>query len=322
MNAAAERLRVRVQRRWTEAEDICCLDLVAVAGELPPFSAGSHVDVHLPNGLVRQYSLCNAPHTQGPYQIGVLRDAEGRGGSRAVHELLVEGTALDISAPKNHFALAGDAPHHLLFGGGIGITPLMAMAEALHAQGASFTLHYCSRSPARTAFTSRLAIAPYAEVVHHHFDDGPAEQKLNIAGALGQAPAGTHLYVCGPQGFMDAVLGSARAAGWPEDRLHFEFFGAAPTQTANDGGFELEIASTGQVVKVAKDQSALAALLDAGIDIAMSCEQGVCGTCLTGVRAGVPEHRDHYLTPEEQAANNQFLPCCSRAKSARLVLEL
>ena len=130
------------------------------------------------------------------------------------------------------------------------------------------------------------------------------------------------LYVCGPTGFMDAVLAAGRAAGWSEERLHREYFAAAPVDHANDGSFELEIASSGRVIPVRADQSALAALLAAGLDIPMSCEQGVCGTCLTRVKAGTPDHRDQYLTPEEQAANDQFLPCCSRAKSPRLVLDL
>ena len=169
---------------------------------------------------------------------------------------------------------------------------------------------------------AQLAAAPFARQVHHHVDDGPAAQRLDIAATLRTAPAGSHLYVCGPTGFMEAVLAEGRALGWDESRLHREYFAAAPAGTAGDGGFELEIASTGRVIPVAADQTALAALLAAGLDIPMSCEQGVCGTCLTGVKSGVPDHRDQYLTPEERAANSQFLPCCSRASSARLVLDL
>jgi vanillate monooxygenase ferredoxin subunit len=147
-------------------------------------------------------------------------------------------------------------------------------------------------------------------------------QKLDLAATLRAAPAGSHLYVCGPTGFMEAVLAEGRAQGWNEARLHREYFAAVPTGNAGDGGFELEIASSGRVIPVAADQTALAALLAAGLDIPMSCEQGVCGTCLTGVKSGVPDHRDQYLTPEERAANNQFMPCCSRASSPRLVLDL
>ncbi|QBM30083.1 PDR/VanB family oxidoreductase [Hydrogenophaga pseudoflava] len=316
-------IRVRVAARQDEALDICSLDLVPVDGSaLPAFSAGAHIDVHLPGGLVRQYSLCNTPGETHRYRIAVLRDAGSRGGSATVHDQLQVGTVLDIGTPRNLFELAPSAPHHLLLAGGIGITPLLAMAEQLAAQGGGFTLHHATRSRERTPFVAQLASAPYADRVHHHFDDGPAMQKLDLAATLRSAPAGSHLYVCGPTGFMEAVLAEGRAQGWDEARLHREYFAAAPTGTAGDGGFELELASSGRVIPVAADQTALAALLAAGLDIPMSCEQGVCGTCLTGVKSGVPDHRDQYLTPEERAANNQFLPCCSRASSARLVLDL
>ena len=316
-------IRVRVAARQDEALDICSLDLVPVDGSaLPAFSAGAHIDVHLPGGLVRQYSLCNPPGETHRYRIAVLRDAASRGGSATVHDQLQVGTVLDIGTPRNLFELAPSAPHHLLLAGGIGITPLLAMAEQLGAQGGGFTLHHATRSRERTPFVAQLASAPYADRVHHHFDDGPAMQKLDLAATLRSAPAGSHLYVCGPTGFMEAVLAEGRAQGWDEARLHREYFAAAPTGTAGDGGFELELASSGRVIPVAADQTALAALLAAGLDIPMSCEQGVCGTCLTGVKSGVPDHRDQYLTPEERAANNQFLPCCSRASSARLVLDL
>ena len=316
-------IRVRVAARQDEALDICSLDLVPVDGSaLPAFSAGAHIDVHLPGGLVRQYSLCNPPGETHRYRIAVLRDAASRGGSATVHDQLQVGTVLDIGTPRNLFELAPSAPHHLLLAGGIGITPLLAMAEQLAAQGGGFTLHHATRSRERTPFVAQLASAPYADRVHHHFDDGPATQKLDLAATLRSAPAGSHLYVCGPTGFMEAVLAEGRAQGWDEARLHREYFAAAPTGTAGDGGFELELASSGRVIPVAADQTALAALLAAGLDIPMSCEQGVCGTCLTGVKSGVPDHRDQYLTPEERAANNQFLPCCSRASSARLVLDL
>lgn len=323
MSQPSPTLAVRVARKRTEAQDICSLQLVAANGTtLPAFTAGAHLDVHLPGGLVRQYSLCNPPSDAGHYEISVLRDAQSRGGSVAVHDAVTEGSVLHISPPKNHFPLATNAAHHLLLGGGIGITPLLAMAEHLASQGESFELHHCTRSRERTPFTERLAASPYARHVHHHVDDGQATQKLDIAATLKKAGTGTHLYVCGPQGFMDAVLCTARAQGWPEERLHHEYFSAAPADTTGDGSFEMEVASTGQVITVAPAQTALQALLAAGFDIPMSCEQGVCGTCLTGVKAGTPEHRDHYLTPEEQAGNDQFLPCCSRARGGRLVLDL
>ena len=323
MMAPATELMVRVVRKHAEALDICSLDLVATDGNaMPAFEAGAHVDVHLPNGLVRQYSLCNPPGETQRYQIAVLRDATSRGGSHAVHTVVTEGDTLRISLPKNHFPLAPIAPHHLLLAGGIGITPLLAMAEQLSEQGQPFTLHHGTRSRERTPFLARMTASPFADRVQYHFDDGEAVQKLDITAVLQAAPVGTHLYVCGPQGFIDAVLAAGRAAGWPEERLHREYFGQIPADHSSDESFELQLASSGRVIAVRADQSALAALLDAGLDIPMSCEQGVCGTCLTRLKAGIPQHRDQYLTPEEQAANDQFLPCCSRSKTPMLVLDL
>jgi len=319
----AATLRVRVARKSVEAEGICSFELVSADGApLPSFAAGSHVDVQVPGGPTRQYSLCNDPAETHRYLIAVLRDAASRGGSSAMHDRVNVGDLLTISAPKNHFALAHDAASHLLLAGGIGVTPLLCMAERLAIVGAPFEMHYCTRSPARTAFAARIGASGYAPQVHFHHDDGPAPQRLDIAALLAAPPAGRHLYVCGPQGFMDAVLASARAQGWPEDRIHYEFFGATPAPAGGDGAFEVMLASSGRVIPVAADRSIVQALADAGVTVATSCEQGVCGTCLTRVIDGLPEHRDLYLTPEEQAANDQMLPCCSRARSPRLVLDL
>ena len=316
-------LSVRVARKSIEAEDICSLELVSADGApLPAFAAGSHIDVQLPGGPTRQYSLCNDPAETHRYLNAVLRDARSRGGSAAVHERVKVGDTLVISAPKNHFALAHDASSHLLLAGGIGVTPLLCMAERLAHAGADFEMHYCTRSLARTAFRQRIAASAFAARVAFHFDDGEAAQKLDIAALLAAPRAGRHLYVCGPKGFMDAVLGSARAQGWPQAQIHYEFFGADAAPAAGDGGFEVMLASSGRVIKVAPDRSVVQALAEAGVSVATSCEQGVCGTCLTRVIEGEPDHRDLYLTPQEQAANDQFLPCCSRAKSARLVLDL
>ena len=314
---------VRVSRKQQEAVDIATFELVAEDGSpLPGFSAGSHVDVHLPGGLTRQYSLCNDAAESHRYLLGVLRDPASRGGSVVMHDQVHEGQLLQISAPANHFALAHQASRHLLLAGGIGVTPLLCMAERLAHTGADFEMHYCTRSPERTAFRQRIASAGFAPRVHFHFDDGAAEQKLDIAALLAAPAEGVHLYVCGPRGFMDAVLNSARAQGWPEDRLHYEFFAGAVTASSTDTSFEVQIASSGQVVVVPQDKTVVQALAEAGVDVQVSCEQGVCGTCLTRVIEGIPDHKDFYLTPEEQAANDQFTPCCSRSRSARLVLDL
>ena len=316
-------LQVRVVRKASEAVDISTFEFVNVDDRpLPAFSAGSHIDVHLPNGLTRQYSLCNDPSEGHRYLVGVLRDPASRGGSQAMHELVKEGDVLHISAPKNHFPLAHEATHSVLLAGGIGVTPILCMAERLAITGASFEMHYCTRSPDRTAFRERIAASAFAPKVEFHFDDGADSQKLQLDRLLAPVRPGTHLYVCGPKGFMDWVLASARKAGWPESQLHYEFFGAEIVKSEDDASFEVKLASSGKIVVVAKDQTVVQALAAAGVEVATSCEQGVCGTCLTRVLEGEPDHKDMYLTPEEQADNDQFLPCCSRSKSPRLVLDL
>ena len=316
-------IAVTVARKQREAEDICTFELLGQDGRpLPPFSAGSHVDVNLPGGITRQYSLCNDPAESHRYLIGVLKDPASRGGSEAMHALVKEGDTLTISAPKNHFPLAHDARRSLLLAGGIGVTPILCMAERLAVAGAEFEMHYCTRSPSRTAFGQRIQASSFAPHVRFHFDDGGAEQKLDLAALLGAPVEGTHLYVCGPKGFMDAVLSTARAKGWPEAQLHYEFFSAEVGPSEGDESFEVKLASSGRVVLVPKGKTVVQALAEVGVERPTSCEQGVCGTCITRVVEGVPDHKDMYFTPQEQAANDQFTPCCSRAKSAMLVLDL
>lgn len=321
--SSSSTLSVRVARKALEAADICTFELVAVnGGPLPAFSAGSHVDVQLPGGLTRQYSLCNDPQETHRYLIGVLRDPASRGGSQALHEQVSEGQVLQISAPKNHFGLAHDAKRSLLLAGGIGVTPILCMAERLANSGAAFEMHYCTRSAGRTAFCERIATSGFANKVQFHFDDGDAAQKLDLAALLAKPQSGVHLYVCGPKGFMDAVLNTARGQGWPESQLHYEFFGAELAKSGSDASFEIKLVSSGRIIRVPKDQTVTQALSAAGVEVQTACEQGVCGTCLTRVLEGVPDHKDMYLTPQEQAANDQFTPCCSRAKTTRLVLDL
>jgi vanillate O-demethylase ferredoxin subunit len=323
LSRPSELIEVRVARKATEAEGITSFELVrADGGDLPAFEPGAHLDIHIPSGVVRQYSLCNPSNETHRYQIAVLRDPASRGGSEAMHATVGEGDLLKISVPRNHFPLSSGNGHTLLMGGGIGITPVLCMAEQLSRSGASFELHYCTRSQGRTAFYDALRAGSFAADVHFHFDDGSAEQRLNIAQKLSSCTSQTHLYVCGPKGFMDAVLGKARELGWPESRIHYEYFGAEVVHKIDDGTFEVEIASTGKVISIAADKSITTALAEAGVEIPLSCEQGVCGTCLTRVVAGIPDHRDMYLTPAEQALNDQILPCCSRSKSTRLVLDL
>lgn len=316
-------LMVRVVRKSLEALDICTFELVGIDDlPLPAFSAGSHIDVHLPDGITRQYSLCNDPAESHRYLIAVLKDPATRGGSKAMHEQVREGDVLQISAPKNHFPLASMAQRSLLLAGGIGVTPILCMAERLALTGSDFAMHYCTRSKERTAFCKRISGASFADRVKFHFDDGAADQKLDMKAVLGTPQPGTHLYVCGPKGFMDAALDTAHRAGWPESHVHYEFFASAAVKSASDCSFEVKLASSGKIVVVPHDKTVVEALAAAGVEVQTSCGQGVCGTCLTRVLSGVPDHRDVYLMADEQARNDQFTPCCSRSKSPMLVLDL
>lgn len=317
------RLRVKVAARATAADEIATFELAALDdAPLPGFAAGAHIDVHVPGGLVRQYSLYDPPGTQNRYRIGVLRDPRSRGGSVALLDSVREGDVIEISAPRNHFTLDAQAGHSLLFAGGIGITPILCMAKELAIEGRSFELHYCGRSLSRMAFLDELRRSGFAGCVHVHVDDGDPGQLLDARRAIGAPVPERHLYVCGPTGFMDHVLATARGLGWPEERLHREYFAAAPIDHSADGPFEIGLKRSGRVIRVAAEQSAAQALLDAGVDVTLSCEQGVCGTCITKVVDGVPDHRDLYLTDAEHAKNDCFTPCCSRSRTPRLVLDL
>ena len=313
--------RVRVVARRAEAQDICGLDLTAAdGGALAPFSAGAHVEVHLPGGLLRQYSLCSDPEDRARYRLAVLQEPASRGGSRALWGLQV-GDVLTISEPRNHFPLAASAARSLLIAGGIGITPLYAMAHALQRADAPFELHYCARSRQRAAFVDELG-ARFGRAALLHFDDGPENQRFQAAQVIGTPRAGEHLYVCGPAGFIEHVLQTARQLGWPEAQLHSERFTAdAPQVQEGDQPFEVEVGSSGLVVPVAVGQSIAEALLERGVEVPTSCEGGVCGTCVVRVLRGTPDHRDTYLT-EAEHAKPLITTCCSRARSARLVLDL
>ena len=315
-------IAVKVQRKALEAQDIASFELVKPDGSaLPGFSAGSHIDVQMPGGLTRQYSLCNDAAEQHRYRIAVLKDPASRGGSVNMHDAVNEGDTLLISEPRNHFPLV-HAERTLLLAGGIGVTPLLCMAQRLAHAGSEFEMHYCTRSPSRTAFRDEIAKADWAERVQFHFDDGADAQKLQLEKLLARPDAGTHVYVCGPTVFIDWVVKTADRLGWPKDQVHLEYFGAAPQDTAGDRAFQVKIASSGATYDVPADKTVVHALQEHGIEILVSCEQGVCGTCITRVLQGECDHRDLYFTDEEKSKHDQFTPCCSRAKSSVLVLDL
>jgi vanillate O-demethylase ferredoxin subunit len=287
--------------------------------ELPPFTAGAHVDVVTPCGSTRQYSLCNDPADRSHYLIAVLQEPDSRGGSRSMHEDVQVGATLCVSRPRNHFELA-DADHSVLVAGGIGITPLLCMAEHLSSTRASFELHYCARSRESAAFLERLLRSRYRDRVRCYFDDDASTARFDTASFLGKRAPGTHLYVCGPKGFIDYVEAISRRAGWPEPSIHREHFGANAARSGSQ--FEVMVASTRRTYLVPEGLSVTQVLNREGLRIPVSCEQGVCGTCLTRVLDGVPDHRDLYLSGEERQRNDAFLPCCSRARSEVLVLDL
>lgn len=314
-------LKVIVRSRLPEAQGICSFELAHPDGlPLPAFTAGAHIDVHVTPEIVRQYSLCGQSANGETYRIAVLRETKSRGGSAGMHEHVKVGQLLTISVPRNHFELDETAQHSLLFAGGIGITPILAMAYALHAQGKSFELHYSGRAAERMAFLSEIAHSAFAEHAAVHIGDGA--QRFDAASILTKPNKGSHLYVCGPVGFMEHVLDAARTHGWPEAQLHREFFAGTAKALDTDGSFAVRLASSGATYQIPKEKSVIEVLTSAGVDIPYSCESGVCGTCLTRVMDGVPDHRDTFLTEGERAANDQFTPCCSRALTPLLVLDL
>lgn len=320
-------LTVRLARKWLEAEDIVNLELVHPdGGELHAFTAGAHIDLHLRPGLIRQYSLYNDPAERHHYLISVARDPNSRGGSVAIHDELQEGDLLEISAPRNLFPLVR-ARRSVLFGAGIGVTPLICMAQQLAAEYADFELHYASRSPERTALRELIRSSRFADRVHYHYSrvnlrPGEPSRHLDPYELLQDPDDSTHLYVCGPESFNESILAAAADCGWQSENLHCEHFAAAPHDTSGDTPFEVEIASSGEVINVPAGRSIAELLQQQGIEVQVSCQQGVCGSCATAVLEGEPEHRDRFLSAEARSRNDQLMVCCSRARSARLVLDL
>jgi len=315
-------IRARIARKTLEAEGVVVFDLVDPDGrDLPAFEAGAHIDVEAAPGLIRQYSLCNSPRERHRYQIGVLREHNSRGGSVAMHDRVQEGDVVSISAPRNLFQLVPGDHGSLLLAGGIGITPMLAMAQHLTETGAGFSLHYAVRSRPRMAFASRIAASSFAHRVTAYVDDEPATGSLSMQALLSSLDRRTHIYMCGPGGFIQHVEIMALQCDWPSAQLHKEYF-APVADTSAKQDFSIRIASSGATFVVPADRSVVDVLIENGFDIPISCEQGVCGTCVTGVVSGTPDHRDMFMTEAERARNDQFTPCCSRSLTPELVLDL
>ena len=330
MNAPTATLALRVAEARQLNPLVRLLRLCADdGGALPGFAAGAHirVQVSLPDGSTdwRHYSLIdfgtarNATNAPTDYVIAVRKEAEGRGGSRFMHEALAEGDTLTIEAPKNDFPLHTGPGGTVLVAGGIGVTPLATMAARRRAEAAPVQMHYAGRSRELMAFLPELE-ALLGPDLHVHAD-AEAGAPLDIDALLDNVPAGDRLYVCGPKVMLDAVLARTQARGWAHDRVHFELF-TEPVAEAGDQAFEVELAQSGQRFTVAPDQSILDCLIDNGCDPLFDCKRGECGVCAVPVLEGEIDHRDYVLTAREKAEGNVMQICISRAKGARLVLDL
>ena len=314
-----ERQTLVIRRVAAEALAVLSVDLADPAGRpLSPWSPGSHVDVLLPSGLVRSYSLCGDPDDRHAYRIAVLLAHEGRGGSAELHVLAEVGCEMPVSRPRNNFPLQRHA-HYLFLAGGIGVTPLLAMARHASRTGTPWTFVYGGRSRPSMAFLDELAVLPGGtlQIVaqdEHGLPDLPA--------ILAAAPPDTAVYTCGPSAMLDAVVAAGQAIR-PEMPVHLErFTGQGARHRDDDTDFEVTLARTGATVTVARGTTVLEAVRTVLPGVTSSCEEGVCSACETAVLSGIPDHRDAVLTPKEQAANDYMMICVSRCRGERLVLDL
>ncbi|MFE7839069.1 PDR/VanB family oxidoreductase [Streptomyces sp. NPDC057474] len=310
---------VTVQFRRTVADGVVALELApASSAPLPTWQPGAHIDVVLPTGVVRQYSLCGAARDPDRWRIAVLREPDGRGGSQWIHDHVQEGDDLRVRGPRNNFPLK-PATRYLFVAGGIGITPLLPMIAEAEAAGDDWSLLYGGRTSASLAFLPELD--GYGERVTVRPQDEYG--MLDLAGFLGEPDPSTLVYCCGPAGLIDAV--EAYCATWPAGSLNVERFAAAAGGETADGGdqpFEVELRSSGMTLTVPPGQSVLKILEEAGVPVLSSCEEGICGSCETAVLAGEIDHRDSLLTEDERAAADTMMICVSRARGGRLVLDL
>lgn len=285
--------------------------------DVPPFSAGAHVDVNLPNGTVRQYSIASSQADRARYLLGVKLDAQGRGGSRFLHEQVRAGHVLKIGLPRNNFPLNEEAPSSVLIAGGIGVTPMLCMVDRLKTLGRDFRLHYAVRVRAEAL----LAHVDEGDArVHLHVDAEQEGRLLDVAAIVAAAPADAELYCCGPAPMLAAF--EAACATRPPARVHLERLSAKDNSGAAGGAYTVELARSKRSITVQPGQTLLQALQAAGLKIKVSCEQGICGTCETRVLAGTPDHRDMILSDEEKASNETMMVCCSGSLGATLVLDL
>lgn len=318
MTAPAEQLaRVRVERKETAAAGVVSLVLREADGHpLPHWHPGAHVDLVIDGVPTRQYSLCGDPDDVATYRIGILREANGGGGSRYVHDTLAEGDVVAIQGPRNHFRFV-PAPRYIFIAGGIGITPILPMIAAAEAGGAEWRLVYGGRQRASMAYLDE--VERYGDRVSIRPQDETG--LLDLDAILGSPRDDTLVYACGPEPLLAAV--ETRLQAWPHGALHLERFAPKPvSEPERAESFEVVLARSGRTLVVPPGRSILSIVEEAGVGVMSSCAQGTCGTCETRVLEGIPDHRDSVLMPEEQAVNDCMMICISRAKSPRLVLNL
>ena len=312
-------LRVQVRRKWETAAGVAAFELAPIEGVLPTFQPGAHIDVHLPNGLVRQYSITNGPGETSYYRLGVKLEPDSTGGSVCLHETVREGDVLAISEPRNNFPLRRDSMRTILLAGGIGITPLLAMAQSLDRMSLAFELHCFAQSAEHTAFSDVLD--GLGESVVRHLGLPPDETVAEIRRLVATPDEFTHVYVCGPGPMLEAARREAAEAGWPDDHVHFEYF--KNTNEIDDSStFEVALARSALTVTVPSGSTILEVLRESGVPLPSSCEQGACGTCVATVLEGEPDHQDVYLNDSDHEAGDRIMTCVSRALSDRLVLDL
>jgi vanillate O-demethylase ferredoxin subunit len=311
--------KVLVKSIGCEAKDIKGYELVDAAGSaLPPFTAGAHIDVNLPGGLMRQYSLCNDPAETDRYVLAVLREADGRGGSIAFHDKVAVGDVLEISDPQNNFPLDHRYLHYILIAGGIGAAPLLAMAYKLRSLGKTFDFHMCVRSADQLPFKTELEELVGPDKLHFHITNGDPSRRLDVETLLAKPISAGLVYCCGPEGLIDAV-GEATLS-WHSHTVKFELFKPVELD-GTDTWFDVKIASTGQVIRVGPRETILAALWRAGIKKQFSCELGICGTCRTPFSEGTPSHRDDDVLSLKER-EKEMTVCVSRSKSPLLTLDI
>ncbi|MGY0498368.1 PDR/VanB family oxidoreductase [Nocardia sp. FBN12] len=312
------RRTLRVQQKTWEADGVISVTLTDPSGaELSAWEPGAHLALHLPNGLVREYSLCSDPADRSRWTVAVLRKSDSRGGSTYIHDLLPVGGLLEVEGPRQNFAI-DTASRHILVAGGIGITPILSMVRSLHREDANWTLLYTGRSRSTMAFLDELDSLP-ADRVTIHADDAAAGRYPDLAGLLGDIDGDVVAYCCGPESLMTACSDALTDPG----QLRIERFKAPePITTGADTAFDVILANSGRRIPVAPDISVLSALQNAGVPVESSCTEGICGTCEVSVVKGDVEHRDFLLSPEEQQTGDTMFVCVSRCRSAELVLDL